>query len=114
MSALQGASIGTAMTVAWVAGWLSGLWVGGSSRRRSGGPPPLGYRSITYPDPSPGRQPTNPYSGGPVLTEGQVQRGNLSDEPSTPKPVIRPTGQGIWQPQSCLQQGNPNPPPRTP
>jgi hypothetical protein len=51
------------------------------------GPPPLlfrrsGYRSINYPDPSPDRRPTNPYTGEPVdFTEGPTQRGNGSGEP---------------------------------
>lgn len=95
MSASQGASIGTAMTVAWVAGWLSGLWVAGGSRRRTARFIRARNASVTF-------------------TPGPVARSNCGDAPVTTKPVIRPTGQGIWQPQPRLQQGNPNPPPRNP
>jgi hypothetical protein len=52
-----------------------------------------GYRSINYPDPSPDRRPTNPYSGEQItLTEGRTQRGN-GNNPTTPKPEITPRGQ---------------------
>jgi hypothetical protein len=54
-----------------------------------------GYRSINYPDPSPDRRPTNPYSGEQItLTEGRTQRGNGNGGPTTPKPEITPRRRG--------------------
>jgi len=71
-----------------------------------------GYRSINYPDPSPDRRPTNPYSGEPVaLTESSVQRGNGNGGPTTPKPEITPRGQwpGGYQPRPSRPGANPPP-----
>jgi hypothetical protein len=106
------------------------------STNRPSGPPPLrlrrsnpfvsefqqqindaldGYRSINYPDPSPDRRPTNPYSGEQItLTEGRTQRGNGNGGPTTPKPEIIPRGQwpGGYQPRSYRPGANP--PPREP
>jgi hypothetical protein len=75
---------------------------------------PVGYRSINYPDPSPDRRPTNPYSGEQItLTEGRTQRGN-GNNPTTPKPEIIPCGQwpGGYQPRPS--RSGANPPPRNP
>jgi len=99
-------------------------------RRRGSNPPPpvtkpqfppvriispdgttIGYRSINYPDPSPDRRPTNPYSGEQItLTEGPVQRGNGNGGPTTSKP--QPAGGRLITRtpfnESITQRGNGN------
>jgi len=70
---------GTGAMLSFWAGW----WARDRQRPPKGsyGLPP-GYRSINYPDPSPDRCPTNPYTGEPVtFTEGRTQRGNRGDRP---------------------------------
>lgn len=49
-------------------GALLSYWAGWRARDRQRSPKgsyglPRGYRSINYPDPSPGRRPTNPFNG---------------------------------------------------
>jgi hypothetical protein len=66
--------IATAMAVALVVGWLSGLWVGGSSRRRA-------ERLIRA------RNATVTFTPGPVTCS------NRGDAPATPKPRIIPKPQ---------------------
>jgi hypothetical protein len=87
---------------------------------------PPGYFSINYPDPSPDRRPTNPYSGEPVtFTEGRTQRGNGNGGPSTSKPAIipkpqSPAGRVIGPDGSTIgympipEWPGANPPPREP
>ena len=61
-------------------GAMLSFWAGWRARDQQG--EGTGYRSINYPDPSPDRRPTNPYTGGPVdFTEGPTQRGNGSGGP---------------------------------
>jgi hypothetical protein len=110
-------------------------WEAMGTRRGSNPPPPvtkpqfppvriispdgttIGYRSINYPDPSPDRRPTNPFSGEPVtLTESSVQRGNGNGGPTTSKP--QPAGGRLITRtpfnESITQRGNGNGGPTTP
>lgn len=79
------------------------------------GPPPLkprrDIRSITFPDPSPDRQPTNPFTGDPVkpqpsggrlITEGEwrAEWASIDDDGSFSLGLVR--------------DHNPNPPPSDP
>jgi hypothetical protein len=82
-------------------GAMLSFWAGWRARGQQDQPRyQPGYRSINYPDPSPDRRPTNPYTGEPVtFTEGSTQRGNGNGGPSTPKPAIIPKPQqaGQWR-----------------
>jgi hypothetical protein len=108
-------------------GAMLSFWAGWRARDHQDQPGEgTGYRSINYPDPSPDRRPTNPYTGQPVtFTEGRTQRGNGSGGPSTPKPaiipkpqppggrMIGPDGSTIGYRPIRWRQGT-NPPPREP